>query len=366
MLKENKFLIGLGALTAVASGGLIFWGLGAGSDLETVEGEIATKKADLKRMEALDPYPTTQNAKEKADSFAAVLVKAREAREKLLAFNPESLDDIPGSEFSEKLKASVANVKGLFPGEKNLPKEFHLGFEKYAQYPAPEKATGELAFQVEAMEYLFTQLAEAGGSEIVNIHRPPIPMEEGKEWPGTASPKGRGGRRATPPRASAPGAPKPGGMRRKKGGAAEVLPNIAHRFPVEVTFRASEETTRDFLARLGNSDKFFFEVKLGRIENPAPIPSGDSADEGSASTGGSDDGGIVVEGEDDGGIVVEGEDDGGIVVEGDTEPAPEPLPEAPTKSEKILNKVSGNETLDVFLKLDLLFFMEDKDFPQTK
>ena len=361
MLKENKFLIGLGVVTAAASGGLIFWGLGAGSDLETAQADIATKKAALKRMEALDPYPTTQNAKDKADSLAAVLVKAREARQKLLAFNPKSLEDIPGSEFSEKLKASVARVKELFPGEKGLPKEFQLGFEKYAQYPAPEGATGELAFQLDALEYLFTQLAEAGGERVVNVHRPPIPMEEGKPWPGEATPRrgsrGRGG--STGPRAL----PTPGGRRGKRGAANEILPDVAHRLPVEVTFKASEETARNFLTRIGDSDRYFFEVRLGRVENSAPIPAADSSAKGSATSSSSgDNGGIVVE-EDAGGIVVE-EDDGGA--DAGVDPAPEPLPEAPETSEKILNKVSGNETLDVFLKLDLLIFMEGKDFPQTK
>lgn len=359
MLKENKFLIGLGAITVATSGGLIFWGLGAGSDLETLQGEIATKKSALQRMEGLDPYPTPAAAKEKADNLAAVLTKARDARQKLLAFNPESIDDIPASEFSEKLKASVARVKALFPGEKDLPKEFTLGFESYAQYLPPEEATGELAFQLEALEYLFTQLAEAGGKEVVNLHRPKLPMEEGEDWPGAAPKKGArpssGGRR-----------PSTVGPRGRGGRAgAEVLPDVAHRLPVEVTFKASEETTRDFLNRLGNSDQYFFEVRLGRVENPAPIPSGEKSSGGSANRA-SDDGGIVVEGADDGGIVVEGADDGGIVVEGGAEPTADPLPEEPTSSEKIFTKISGNETLDVFLKLDLLIFMEDKEFPETK
>jgi hypothetical protein len=356
MLKENKFLIGLGALTVAASGGLIFWGLGAGSDLETLQGEIATKKSALQKMEGLDPYPTPEAAKEKAENLAAVLTKARDARQKLLAFNPESVDDIPASEFSEKLKASVARVKALFPGEKDLPKEFTLGFESYAQYLPPEEATGELAFQLEALEYLFTQLNEAGGKEVVNLHRPKLPMEEGEDWPGAAPKKG-----ARP----GSGSRRPSTTSSRGRGGAAVLPDVAHRLPVEVTFRATEETTRDFLNRLGNSDKYFFEVRLGRVENPAPIPSGEKSSGGSASRS-SDDGGIVVEGADDGGIVVEGADDGGIVVEGGAEPATDPLPEEPTSSEKIFTKISGNETLDVFLKLDLLIFMEDKAFPETK
>ena len=158
------------------------------------------------------------------------------------------------------------------------------------------------------------------------------------------SPAGRGGRRGN--------------------NAPEQLPEVAHRLPVEVTFRASEEATRKFLTALGNSDQYFFDVRLGRVKNPAPIP---SSGKKSSSTSPASDGGageIVVEGgESD--IVVEGGND--IVVEGEEEaPAPVDLPKAPAKSEKILTKVSGNETLDVFLKLDLLIFIEEKEFPKSK
>ena len=194
MIKENKFLIGLGTLTVLASGGLIFWGMSAGSSLDEVQGKITSQKSALQRMQQLDPSPTPEAAEEKAANLEAVLVKAREAREKLLAFNPKSLEDIPASQFSEKLKASVARVSALFPGEKALPKQFSLGFESYAQYLPPEEATGELAFQLESLEYLFTQLAESGGTEVVNLHRPKLPMEEGKEWPGATSNRTRGGR----------------------------------------------------------------------------------------------------------------------------------------------------------------------------
>jgi len=340
MLKENKFLIGLGSITAVAAGGLIFWGLGSGSSLEEIEGEIASKKSTLQRMERLDPYPTVESAKEKAASLSSVLTKAREVRAKMLEFRPEAMDDIPASEFSDKLKASVAKVRSLYPESDGLPKGFNLGFMTYANFPAPKDATGELAYQLEAMEYLFTQLAEAGGKEVLNLHRPKIPMEEGNDWDGNSS----------------------GSKRRRKPTRGGNLPSVAHRMPVELTFRASESVIRDFLTRIGNSDQYFFQTRLGRVKNPTPIPSGEKGGSAEKSGGGTE---IVVEESNDG-IVVEG--DGEIEVEGDApvEETPVELPEKPVKSEQILLKVSGNESLDVFLRLDLLLFTEDQEFPKTQ
>lgn len=353
MLKENKFLIGLGTLTAVASGGLIYWGLSAGSNLEEVQAEIATQQSALQRMERLDPFPTPQNAEEKAASLADVLTKAREAREKLIAFRPKSLEDIPASAFSDKLKASVGRVSGLFSGEDTLPKGFTLGFKSYAQFLPPEKATGHLAYQLEAHEYLLTQLAESGASEVLNLHRAKIPMEDGEEWPETGA---KGSRNKPNKRANKRSNKPPGGQRGRGQKREEVLPYIAHRMPLELTFRASEQAAREFLTRIGNSDQFFFETRLGRVKNPAPIPTaGKSAETSKSSAGGS---GIVV--------VDDGEDDIEIVGDPPVEEKPAELSEKPSESVKILNKVSGGEDLDVFIRLDLLLFIEGKEFPQTK
>lgn len=358
MLKENKFLVGLGVITAVGAGGLIFWGLGQGSELETLQNDINTKKSALADAQNLNPFPTRENATAKAESIEAVLAQAKDARAKLLAFNPESLDNISGSEFSQKLKTSVAKVVALFPGEKAIPKNFNLGFEDYAEKLPPEESTGHLAFQLEAMEYLLTQYAEAGGEEVINIHRHKIPLEEGKAWPKPST-------KVTFKRVTTRDA-----KGRRKTERVPVPPEVARRFPVEFTFKASEAVTRDFITRIANSDKFFFDTHFGRVVNPAPIPSG-GKEAREAGASGAGEGGIVVE-EGNSGIVVEEDGGGDIVVEGDNPaptpaPAPAPaLPDRPAKSEEILKKVSGNEDLEVFLKLDLLLFIEEIDFPKTR
>jgi hypothetical protein len=301
-------------------------------------------------MQRLDPFPTPENAEAKAESFAEVVAKASEARAELLKFNPESLNDIPGSEFSEALKAAVARVEALFPEEKALPEDFTLGFQSYANYLPPEDATGELAFQVGAMEHLLTELANAGVPKLLNLYRAELPQEDGKDWDGSPL-KGSG---KSSSRGGPPPAPRmsPGGSRGRK--SAEVLPEIAHRMPIEVTFRGTETATREFLTRLGNSEEYFFQVRLARVVNPTPIPSTENLSDAPAAGAGD----IVIDAGDD--IVVEGTDI--VVGEGDGgEAAP------PTQSASpVLEKVSGGEDLNVFLKLDLLLFLESEDFPEVK
>ncbi len=342
--KENKFLAGLIAITAFLAAVFIFFGLNSEKKLEEVKAQIETKKANLQKMKSLDPFPTIESAKAKGENLKAVIKDANEAREKLIAFRPEKLDNVSGKDFSENLSATVSKVKELFPEDGGLPDNFNLGFEAYAVGLPKEEATGILTYQLGALEYLFTELSQAGVEEVLNLHRAKLPAENGEPWPDAVGGKpgvrkrtGAGsGRPKTTRRKSAPR-----GKGRTKA-AAEVLPPVAHRMPIELSFRAPEGATRDFLTKLANSDQYFFEARLARVKNPSPIPTaGKSA---SAAKPKEDDFG--------GGLEIIGEE---TDVTEEDEPA-----------RKILDKVSGGDDLVVFLRADLLLFIEEQKFPELK
>ena len=340
-IKENKFLAGLLGITALLAALLIFFGMKSSKSLEEVQAEIAAKQSSLVRMKKLDPYPTDESAKAKEDSLKTVLAKANEVREKLLAFRPESLDNVPGKTFSENLSVTVEKVKQLFPGEDALPNSFHLGFESYTGSLPKEEATGVLTYQLGAMEYLFEELAAAGVSEIRNLHRAKLPPENGDSWPNEAkSSKGRGGRgggRPTPKK-------NVGGARRAPV-TFETHPYIAHRLPIEVVFKGPELAARQVLTNLGNSDKYFFDVRAGRVLNPSPIPSGGKSATAAAKPKDDDFGGA-------------------FEIEGDESAPATDSGSAP--SVKVLEKVSGGDELIIYLRADLLLFLEEQKFPELK
>ncbi|MEO1832776.1 MAG: Amuc_1100 family pilus-like protein [Akkermansiaceae bacterium] len=333
--KENKFLGGLLVVTVLLAAIIISFGMKAGTSLEEVQQQVATKKATLKKDKSLNPYPNPKNAKAKEASLKEVLAKGKEAREKLLAFIPEKTENISGKDFATKLTDTVSRVSNLFQGEKAIPSGFYLGFKKYRGSQPKAEATGVLNYQLDAMEYLLTQASEAGVKQIENLVRESLPQEDGYGWPGTKNAK-RQSRGSGRPKRPAPGAVRPPKF--------EKLPYIAHRMPVEFTFKAPEPVLREFLKRIGNSDEYFFETRIARVLNPASIP---SAGKGASSEKESGDGG--------GGAF------GAIEIEGE-----ETAEEEPVESVKVLDKVSGGEELTVYLRADLLLFIEEENLPELK
>ena len=315
--KKNKFLAGLLCITTLIAGLLVFLGMKFGSSLEEVQGEIATEQSANKSMKSLPLYPTIEGAKEKRENFDAVIVKANEAREKLIAYRPESLVNVSGKIFSENLNSTVDRVKELFPGDA-LPKGFNLGFEAYSGSAAKEGATGILTYQLAAMESVFKELDAAGVKKIQNLVRPKLPAEKGEEWADGMSKKPRRGKAVK--------------------SSFEKLPAIAHRLPFELTFRAPERAARQFLTKFANSNEYFFETRIARIQNPAPIPTG-----GKAPVAKAEDSGF-------GEIEMAGEE--------------KSMDDKPVVSEQILNKISGGDDLVIYLRADLLLFIDEQKFPE--
>ena len=333
--KENKFLGGLLVVTILLAAIIIFLGMKAGTNLEEVQQQVTTKEAALKKDLSLNPYPTAQNAKDKEASLKVVLAKATEARERLLAFRPEKMENTSGKDFATKLTDSVTRVTELFPGEKAIPSGFYLGFKKYRGSQPKAEATGLLSYQLDGMEYLLTQASEAGVKQVENLVRESLPQEGGYGWPGTKNAKrqSRGSVRAKRP---APGAVRPPKF--------EKLPTVAYRMPVEFTFKAPEPVVRDFFKRIGNSDEYFFETRIARVLNPASIPSAGKAASSEKKSGGAGAGAF-------GNIEIEGE---------------ETAEDEPVESVKVLDKVSGGEELTVYLRADLLLFIEEENLPELK
>jgi len=324
--KENTFLAGLLVITGLLGALIIYMGLKFGGTLDERLGEISAQENSLKGMKGLNPYPTPASAEAKRDSLKVLLDSARATQEKLLAFRPESLENIANTEFSDGLSKSVKEVKDLFPGDKALPERFNLGFEEYASGPPKESATGVLNYQRMAFDWIFREMAAAGVKEVLNLRREELPAESGVDWNDSnamAKLNQPSGRRTTAQRGSGRSAPK-----------AEVLPEVAHRMPFELTFRGPESAVRKFLQSLVNSDQYFVEARIARVKNEAGNPEKKKTK-----------------------AAPKDDSDAFGPIEGD-----EPAADAPAT--QTLSRVSGGESLTVFLRADLLLFKADQKFPE--
>ncbi len=327
-MQENRFAAGLGGLTAIAAVGLIAWGVSAGSKYNKAKEDFATASSAVSSMKNGPLFPDEDNlsAKKKAVEDYDKSVKDLQALFKpFAATTPPNIEPDAFSESLAKAKETVA--KAFADAKTEVPAEFFLGYESLTKETVKKEATGVLTYEMEAIGQLLTNLAAAAPVKLINIHRPPLEEEDGK----TFDPKG-----------------------------------MTYRaLPVEISFNGSETTLRTFLSSLDDSGKYYFVVRSMRVMNekskaPTAADGNFKTEEDNAGVDGGATGGDPFGGA--GGFVLPEEEPaaGDKPAEGDA-PAEAPADSAPAASdEKILQDVLGAEKINVFLRIDILQFLEAK------
>src|SRR5690606_31031046 len=93
-------------------------------------------------------------------------------------FRPEELKNISPQEFTNNLLAANAETRKAFEDAGTIvPEPYFVGFESYKSTLAPEKNTGVLGYQLDAVKNLMLALAKARPTELKNLHRPNLPEE---------------------------------------------------------------------------------------------------------------------------------------------------------------------------------------------
>ncbi|MFW2385668.1 MAG: Amuc_1100 family pilus-like protein [Akkermansiaceae bacterium] len=335
--KENKFLGVLLIVTLVLAGLVIFIGMKTSSSAADELGAAEQHISDNAAARALVPFPTAENVDDKKKNVKAMIAKAESAQSKFLAFRPETLENITVSTFADRLKTTDGNVRALFE-EKGvrLSENAYLGFEQYKGATPLESATGTLAYELGAIEWLFTEAANAGVTEVSNFRRDELAIEK-------AAPVSSGKKKK-----KSKSKAKSKGSRSKRSGPA--LVKVAEKLPMSITLKGSEKSIRQTIEAIANSDQYFFEARVGRVKNPAPVPTTS---------------GIALKKPAEVAAPAPASDDGfGVIEEEPAEEAPAAGGDAP--AQRILNRVAGGEDVSVFLKLDLLIFDEETTFPVIK
>ena len=357
-IQDNKFAATLGGATLVGAVGLFYVGMSYHSRYTSALGKHRDDAAEVGEFEAIPLYPSPANRAGKAkalNQYRSAITGLQTAFDK---FRPKELPNISPQGFTDHAKAANAEVAKAFEtaGTK-LPEAFFLGFEAYTGTLAREDATGLLDYQLGATKELLLALAKTSPSQVLNLFRPKFPEEDGEKW--------------------------------------QAAPNDAARsFPMEITFKGSERTVREFLSAIGQSSNYFFTVRSVRIMNEKQVAprAADAKFETPVPAGG-----VKPAADPFGGA-------GGFVIPSD-EPAPAtpattpkttvpktpapagapattPAPATPATlarpaapaaaatparadSSRILNQVLGNEELQVFLNIDVLQFLPVKALPEV-
>ncbi|NNC88971.1 MAG: hypothetical protein HKN82_10985 [Akkermansiaceae bacterium] len=329
-IKENKAVAGLGIVTLLVAGGLYFLGSSWASKQEEALLAFEDNRNQLQRLESQAPYPDKAHLDETRKKVTEYRGRVEGLQKSLLTFRPKSFEKIPPADFSNRLNDANGKVKALYT-ERGIefPDDWQLGFESYTGAPPEAEATAFLNYELEAMVWLYTQLAQAGPAALLNVVRQPLPVEEGKPM----------------------------------DGGKDAAPYFS--LPIELTFRGREAAVRRFIAGLVDSDAYFFTIRSIRIQNDKfeSVPEKDDVEfkEAPAASpfGGAFDNFVVP---DDLAPVPEE----GAPAEGEAAPAEEAVPPPPEEEaggERVLGQVLGAEQLNVHLELELLLFRGNVNLP---
>lgn len=344
--KENKFEAGLLVLAIAAAIGTWFFAGSKTEQYDEAKDRFDMAATQLNNLEGRKPYPNQENLDDRKKSVLAYRGKVEGLQNALTTFRPEEFKKVSPAEFTTKMNEVGESLHSLYDA-KNIayPEKWQMGFEPYTASPPRDEATAHLKFQLDAMEWLFKELAAAGPSELLNVYRAPLPVEKGEPM-------------------------------QKKGDSTPFF-----EMPVEITFRGRESALREFLSTLADSKEYFFVVRSVRVQNtkadkaprtsdvkfdnaPVGLPAGGDPFEGFDGLSFPTDPEPATP-EDpaapaDGGAG-DGADDGGV------EPAPVvPAPAPAAEGERILGQVLGAEELHVFLRLDLILFKANVNLPEIK
>lgn len=336
-IQENKFTAALAGVTAVGSIALISLSMGKGDDIASAQMKLKKALRNEKSIQSVQPFPNRENLEHKQSTVNDYEKGARTLQRQFAAYRPKAKDveDFAPDKFSAIVSSYRNRLNKKFKkNDVELPDQCVYGFEAYAnKFPRPE-ATGELSYQIKAMEWLFSELANNKPEALLNVVRDKFDLE------------------------SAP-VSVPKGKKRKKGkkGRALVKEPEYYVMPLELSFRSDEKGLSNFLEEIANTDKYPFVIRSMHIQNERMTPptEGDAEFEKPAVGGGGNDFfDFAADFANEGNAV---EPDEGL----DRNPAKAALPvaAAPVVGDdnddaRLLKPILGGEKVNVFLKLNLI------------
>ena len=245
-VRNNRFLAGFLAVMLLGVGGLGFLLYTALSRYTAVDEQYKSQVAELKRLQALPPYPDQAN-QVKYEAIRKDYAQAvRDLQTTLASYEPAPENPPPTPlQFQDRLRRAVeetlaqAQTAGI-----EAPKEkFYLGFEQYSGTPPDAAATPLLSSELNAIGDLMNILIQGKHITALSyIKRSPVPGEALS--PGAAP-------------APAPVAGKPG--------AAPATPLVV-KYPIEIAFTALPNSFREVLNAITTAKRLYI-VRAVLVKN---------------------------------------------------------------------------------------------------
>lgn len=255
--QENKFAGTLLGITAVVSGALIYLGMSANSDASAAKQKEQAAVTKINALQKMKPFPNEENEKLLVEDLTSFAADTKAFQDKMLTFRPAEMPKIRANEFSGQVSGYVNKLnkyyssKGVAFNDKEKP---FYGMEAYADSMAKENHTVYLNYHRQALEWLFTTLADSGIDTLNHVYRAPV-----AEALGTV----------VKPVEAAKGKKK---SKKKKNRKPAGLTSVSDNLPIEITFTGTEASLQKFLTDVAAGEDYFFAVKLLKIRNTEQDP----------------------------------------------------------------------------------------------
>lgn len=328
-IQENKFVAGLAGVTGAVSGVLLFLGYSQGSAYDDKVMQYEEHKGRLSQLEKSHPYPSEDNLSARREGLDDYEKGIAEVRSLVAGYRPENLEKLSPEQFKdEQVKMSAALHAAFKEAGTDVPKECLFGFENYAAGSVRSDATALLKYELDALQWMFANLAKAKPAAINNVRRTVLSVETGQ--------------------AAAPVTRQRGG--RKKSG--KVAGRAYQVMPVELSFTASEDTVRQFLIGMATSKEYYYSIRGVRFQNEKQTPP--TFEDADFAAGGE---APVVE-EDFGASSGPSFGEEGAAAEEDTQPVVEAAPKE-SSGQRVLKQVLGSELVRVHVCFDIVLIAKN-------
>ncbi|MHA3773580.1 Amuc_1100 family pilus-like protein [Verrucomicrobiota bacterium sgz303538] len=262
-IKENKFLAGFAAATAVGAGALGFLTLQAKGRYDEATSTFEQESQELSTLQSAKPFPSADNVK-KVEEQRKQHQQIMNELQQTVAKSQLPLEQISPQQFQDRLRQTVDNVvKRAAENKVTLPEKFSFGLERYLAEPPRPEAAPELGRQLKAMDLAVGIMIANRVSEIHDFKRDEVPEER----PGHDS-------------ESAP---------TKGGKPAKAEKDLVKKLPFEVGFTSNQPSFLAVLNGIVSAKEQFFIPRVVTVKNekeqgpprvvqgasgPTPQPSG--------------------------------------------------------------------------------------------